>query len=58
MSARFRDHVGSAGVNSNKLDVFIRSLTTPWVDGRRRRQGLPQMMSIAWRFPATASTRC
>jgi hypothetical protein len=36
----------SAGVDADKLDSFIRSFPTHWVDGRRRRQDSPQMMGV------------
>jgi hypothetical protein len=45
-SAHFRDQVESAGVDADKLDSFIRSFSTHWLDGRRRRQDSPLMMGI------------
>lgn len=45
-AAHFRDYVIDRGVSATKLDTFIESFATLWVDGRSTRQDSPQMLSI------------
>lgn len=45
-SGEFRDYVLSRNVSAEKLDKFIESFATLWVDGRKTRQLSPEMLSI------------
>jgi hypothetical protein len=45
-STHFRDRVENADIDADKLDLFIQSFSTLWVDGRSRRQDTPEMMGI------------
>lgn len=45
-AAHFRDYVLDKGVPKEKFDSFVTSFAELWVDGRKRRQESPQILSI------------
>ncbi|MCS3479357.1 hypothetical protein M2212_006203 [Bradyrhizobium elkanii] len=45
-SAEFRDYVLARNVPEEKLDAFVTSFATLWIDGRKRRQDSPEMLAI------------
>jgi hypothetical protein len=45
-SEEFRDYVLDKGVPPAKLETYLVSFATSWVDGRKRRQDSPEMLAI------------
>tara|TARA_R110001599_G_scaffold318163_1_gene527694 strand:+ start:1757 stop:2665 length:909 start_codon:yes stop_codon:yes gene_type:complete len=45
-AAEFCDYLLSGGVPTTKIDVYINSFVSHWVDGKKRRQDSPEMLSI------------
>lgn len=57
-SAHFRDYALSQKVAESKLNNYIQYFSKLWVDGRKRRQYSPEMLSIKASIRELDRTRC